>query len=48
MRSKIALQDANAQAVKKLSDWQEQLPLQLRVDLEDHEAIYLPHVILLQ
>ncbi|KAJ4413401.1 hypothetical protein N0V82_008570 [Gnomoniopsis sp. IMI 355080] len=47
MRSKVALQESIVQAVKKLSDWQEQLPLQLRVDLEDREAIYLPHVILL-
>ncbi|KAF3763469.1 hypothetical protein M406DRAFT_226316, partial [Cryphonectria parasitica EP155] len=46
--SQTSLQELNAQAVKKLSDWQEQLPLALRVDLEDRDGIYLPHVILLQ
>lgn len=46
--SRSALQELNAQTVTKLQDWKEKLPVELRVELDNREAIYLPHVILLQ
>ncbi|KAK3942515.1 fungal-specific transcription factor domain-containing protein [Diplogelasinospora grovesii] len=45
--SKSALQELNQQTVTKLVDWKESLPVELRVDLGNREATYLPHVILL-
>ncbi|POR36832.1 Uncharacterized protein TPAR_02968 [Tolypocladium paradoxum] len=41
------LQAVNAKTVAKLVDWKASLPSVLHVDLDDHEANYLPHVILL-
>lgn len=46
--SKSALHELNSQIVTKLQDWKENLPVELRVDLHNHETTYLPHVILLQ
>jgi hypothetical protein len=46
--SRSALQELNSQTVKKLQDWKENLPIELHVDLDNREATYLPHVILLQ
>ncbi|OAA63461.1 Transcription factor [Niveomyces insectorum RCEF 264] len=44
---KNTLQELNAQIVTKLFDWKDSLPIQLRVDLHNREATYLPHVLLL-
>lgn len=46
--SRSALQELNAQTVKELRDWRENLPMELCLELENNEATYLPHVILLQ
>jgi hypothetical protein len=46
--SRNALQELNSQTVTKLQDWKENLPVELRVDLDNRETTYLPHVILLQ
>ncbi|OIW32335.1 hypothetical protein CONLIGDRAFT_572055 [Coniochaeta ligniaria NRRL 30616] len=45
--SRGALQELNAQTVKELVDWRENLPVELCVELDNHEATYLPHIILL-
>ncbi|PVH78285.1 hypothetical protein DL98DRAFT_422331 [Cadophora sp. DSE1049] len=45
--SKSALQELTYQTVTKLQEWKDNLPLELRVDIHNHEATYLPHVILL-
>ncbi|KAH8671646.1 fungal-specific transcription factor domain-containing protein [Xylariales sp. PMI_506] len=45
--SKKVLQEQNAAIVKKILDWKNDLPVELRVDLHDHETTYLPHVLLL-
>ncbi|KFY47225.1 hypothetical protein V494_00089 [Pseudogymnoascus sp. VKM F-4513 (FW-928)] len=45
--SRSALHELNSQIVTKLQDWKENLPVELRVDLHNHETTYLPHVILL-
>lgn len=46
--SRSALHELNSQIVTKLQDWKDNLPVELRVDLDNHETTYLPHVILLQ
>lgn len=46
--SRAELHELNALTVSKLLDWKASLPTELCLDLNDHEATYLPHVILLQ
>ncbi|KAG0647038.1 Nitrogen assimilation transcription factor nit-4 [Hyphodiscus hymeniophilus] len=45
--SKSALQELTYQAVAKLQEWKENLLIELHLDLNNHKATYLPHVILL-
>lgn len=45
--SKTLLQELNAKIVAKLRHWKAQLPPALQIDLNDHSATYLPHVLLL-
>ncbi|KAJ9150758.1 Fungal specific transcription factor [Pleurostoma richardsiae] len=45
--SRIALQEVNAEIVRKLLDWKENLPAELCVEIDNPEVTYLPHVILL-
>ncbi|KAF5004621.1 hypothetical protein FDECE_8896 [Fusarium decemcellulare] len=44
---KTTLQQLNAQTVAGLLKWKEDLPLELQVINDDHNASYLPHVLLL-
>lgn len=46
--SKSDMQALHAMVVKKLADWKSGLPVELLVDLHDRNALYLPHVLLLQ
>ncbi|KAL3417056.1 hypothetical protein PVAG01_11479 [Phlyctema vagabunda] len=45
--SRSSLQEINSQTVAKLHHWKGNLPVGLEVDIENREATYLPHVILL-
>lgn len=43
-----ALHELNTSTVSKLLAWKANLPSVLHVDVDDNEATYLPHVLLLQ
>ncbi|KAJ0106945.1 hypothetical protein J7T55_011040 [Diaporthe amygdali] len=45
--SKSALQELSVKTFKLLSDWKTNLPAELCVDLDNREAVDLPHVLLL-